>query len=527
MERLKKESDYKEIQSIVNMNLTSPLDEWTEFQKVFTVLGENAITSTLKTTHGNHEIVSKFAKHHNYTIRHEYKIYQSLNCLQSYSPHFSRLYTMLKSKTNKNLKTENPFVIEQNAYGIKNDILLLEYYNKPKFNQYLLNSNVSEKIIFSTIKQVLLALSFAQRKIQFTHYDLHASNIFMERCDKNIVFLYVIDESNQFYIAPRGHFPLIFDYGLSYTCDINNTNLDCILAHTETGHTPNTFDWVCDAKTFLVSVSNTLTESRDSKRSKRFRKLIKRIFSPLNLDWETGWLKSKEKAVSDKMVSLFDKLNKKRSELFRTRTYECLDIIQSLIVLPIEPQDYNDIKLNFNSFLIEWIKIENEFICKPYMLSILKGIVDTANTVRMSYFDEDTRSTSIQTFKESVYNIIASVSKFCRPKSVNFELLLGSLLMLSSNIEGIFYEILIETEQKKNELYSKLMFSSIEQIFACIDVLFQDDFVFKNETEILVFDSIREKTEPFKLSPEQTTCINTLSNLVKGTYIYDLYKSSI
>jgi hypothetical protein len=105
--------------------------------------------------------------------------------------------------------------------------------------------------------------------------------------------------------------------------------------------------------------------------------------------------------------------------------------------------------------------------------------------------------------------------------------MLGSILLLSNDIEGIFFTISNESREKKNKMYDRLMFSSIEQIFASIEVLFQDDFVFKNNTEILIFDSVREKTEQFKLSSNQTNCINQLSNLVKGTYIYDLYKSSI
>ena len=492
---------------------------------VFPFQGENGIAGTI--VYPNGKIVFKYSKYNNYTIRHEYKIYQNLNCLQVYCPHFSRSYGLIQKNTDKKTKTANPFNIEPNTYGIKNDILLIEYYNKPKFNQYLLNPNVSEKIIFSTIKQVLLSLSFAQTKIRFTHYDLHSSNIFMDRCKSNLVFLYVIDEFNQFYVAPRGHYPVIFDYGLSYSTGIDNTSMDCVLTHTETGHTSNVFDWVCDAKTFLVSASKTLLISRDSKKAKRFRKLIKRIFSPLPLDFETGWLKSSEKSAADTVVRLFDKFNKKKSELFRARTYECLDIIQSLIILPLAIQDYTDFKLNFNSFLTEWIKIENEFICKPYMLSILKSIVNTAMQVRMLYFEDESRAMSVQKFKEAVYESIASMSKFCRPKNINFELMLGSLLMLSSNIEGLFYEISNKIEKNKSELYSRLMFSSVEQIFACIDVIFQDDFVFKNDTEIIVFDSIKETTQKFNLSIEQTDCINNLSNLVKGTYIYDLYKSSM
>jgi hypothetical protein len=161
------------------------------------------------------------------------------------------------------------------------------------------------------------------------------------------------------------------------------------------------------------------------------------------------------------------------------------------------------------------------------MLSILKSIVNTAMQVRMLYFEDESRAISVQKFKEAVYESIASMSKFCRPKNINFELMLGSLLMLSSNIEGLFYEISNKIEQNKSELYSRLMFSSVEQIFACIDVIFQDDFVFKNSTEIIVFDSIKETTQKFNLSIEQTDCINNLSNLVKGTYIYDLYKSSM
>jgi hypothetical protein len=161
------------------------------------------------------------------------------------------------------------------------------------------------------------------------------------------------------------------------------------------------------------------------------------------------------------------------------------------------------------------------------MLSILKDIVDSANSLRCSYFDDETRHGSIEFFKEAVYESIEKVSKFCRPKNINFELMLGSILLLSNDIEGIFFTISNESREKKNKMYDRLMFSSIEQIFASIEVLFQDDFVFKNNTEILIFDSVREKTEQFKLSSNQTDCINQLSNLVKGTYIYDLYKSSI
>jgi hypothetical protein len=519
-----------EIQTLCDSNTESKMEDWLLFNSVFSRLGENAIAGLIQTKGENQfKIVFKFSKYINYLSIHEHIIYQSLTSIQSYCPHFSRSYGIISSKTNKNYKAENPFHIEEFSHGITNDILLIEHYdNKPKLNQYLLNPNVSENIIFSAIKQVLLGLCFAQRKIKFVHYDLHASNIFMDRCSPNIVFLYVVDDYNQFYIAPKGHFPIIFDFGFSYTNDVENNNMRCTLAHSNTGHTSNVFDWVVDAKNFLVSVSSTLVKTReDSKKIKKLRNVVKNIFSPLKIALDNGWNKGKNKSASDIIADTFGKLTKIKSELFRSRTYECIDIIQSLIILPFDNQDYTDIKLNYYSFLTEWVKIEKEFISKIYMLSILKDIVDSANSLRSSYFDSETRHGSIDFFKDAVYEAISSVSKFCRPKNINFELMLGSILLLANNIEGIFFTISNESEEEKNKMYSKLMFSSLEQIFASIEVLFQEEFVFKNNTEILIFDSVKENTKKFKLSLSQTECINQLSNLVKGTYIYDLYKSSI
>jgi hypothetical protein len=154
-------------------------------------------------------------------------------------------------------------------------------------------------------------------------------------------------------------------------------------------------------------------------------------------------------------------------------------------------------------------------------------MVDSANTLRSYYFDENTKDGAVKIFREEVYNSIATVSKFCRPKNLNFEVMLGSLFLLARNIEGIYFAISQETEETKKKIYDNLMVSSTEQIFAMLEVIFQDDFQFKNNTEIVIFDSIEETTNKFKLTEAQTDHINSISNLVKGSYIYDLYKGSI
>ena len=527
-----KNTDYKETQSFFNSIEEGKIEDHLQFKNIFPRLGENAIAGLFtaqNNTEKQFEFVFKYSKFMNYLSIHEDMIYRSLNDISAYCPHFSRSYGITPLKTSRNKSVENPFYINQNSYGIVKDTLLIESLNgNPKLNSYILNPKVSDSIIFSAIKQVLLGICIAQRKKQFTHYDLHASNIFMERCDTNLVFLYVIDEHNQFYIAPKGHFPIIFDFGFSYTRDIENNNMRCMLAHTTTGHTSNVFDWVVDAKNFLVSVSYTLVKNRKSKKAKKLRNLIKNIFSPLKIDWDCGWnIGNEDESASEQVVNFLGELKKVKSRLFRSRAFECIDIIQALIILPFEQQDFDDIKENYYSFLTEWVKIENEFQSKPYLLSILKAMVDSANSLRSYYFDESTKDEAVKLFREEVYNSIATVSKFCRPKNLNFDVMLGSLFLLAKNIEGIYFAISEETEQAKKKVYDKLIVSSTDQIFAMIEVLFQDDFQFKNNTEIVIFDSIQETTNKFKLTEEQTEHINNISNLVKGTYIYDLYKGSI
>ena len=85
------------------------------------------------------------------------------------------------------------------------------------------------------------------------------------------------------------------------------------------------------------------------------------------------------------------------STLFEDFDHYCIDLLQSLIILPLEEQDYSQIHKSYTAFLKEWIKIENQITSPFYNLYILKGIVDAARSVRAAYMHTSTRPYQIVT----------------------------------------------------------------------------------------------------------------------------------
>ena len=109
-------------------------------------------------------------------------------------------------------------------------MLLLEYIEKSsKFCNYISSDKVSEDVLFSIIKQTLMGINIAQKYKKFSHYDLHSNNIMIKKCNKNLVFVYKLDEDNQFCVPTFGYYPIIIDFGFSYIENMND-KLDDIIS---------------------------------------------------------------------------------------------------------------------------------------------------------------------------------------------------------------------------------------------------------------------------------------------------------
>ena len=110
----------------------------------------------------------------------------SLTDMKTYCPHFVNIMDYVQNQLMVITKPENPFEITS-KHPIQTDTLLMEFIDGKKLYNMIKNTTISDNIIFSAIKQLLFAISIAQTKKQFTHYDLHSCNVLMKECDPNTV----------------------------------------------------------------------------------------------------------------------------------------------------------------------------------------------------------------------------------------------------------------------------------------------------------------------------------------------------
>lgn len=515
--------EYKNNLSIFKENCTKDINEWLEYVNTFS-RGKQGLVGLLKLKeNSNVQYVFKVSQYINYLVEHESIIMKGLNEL-SYVPHYCKVYGCIKTKINpQNRKEGNPFDLNCDKTITKNVLLMEHLTNAPKFYSYIKSDKISEEIIYSTIKQVLMAVSIAQEKKKLTHYDLHSNNVLMKRCDKDLVFLYVIDEKTQFLTPTHGHYPVIIDYGFSFIENCNDEYLWASLGHTEVGFLSDRFDWVADPKLFLVSVSNELKIYRNNKKSRKFRTIVKNMFHPLNIEWDCGWDATDKYSTSDYLAELLDKYTK-RSEFFRKMEPYCLDILQSLIILPLQEQRYDSLLQAYNAFLDEFIKIEDQIGNHFYLLYVLQSIVNCARKEQMRYHYSDTREEALSSFKYGVYSCLDEVAKFCRPKNINFEKMLCSLLVLGKCIEGVYYFVMENKSFKKEQEYSKLPLKSVNQIYSCLDVNLPDKYEYNDNTVVFMLNCNTSKCIPFKLSKSQIRELNSIHSLSRGTYLYDSIK---
>jgi len=524
-------SGYSELLSYYNNKKSSHWSEWLSYHTTFDKVGKQGLVGlfTLENDEIRKRIVFKLSQHIDYLIRHESVVMRGLNALSAYCPHFCKYIGEIECEVDPRIKKSgNPFDIDGITHPITKEVLLCENIDKSCKLHNLIRATeqaLPENVLYSTIKQVLLAISFAQEKKKFTHYDLHSFNIMMKKCNNDVVFLYVMDKETQYCVPSLGNYPVIIDFGFSYIQDMEDGPLWVTLAHTNAGFMSDRFDWMADPKLFLTTVSREIKEKRKTEKAKVLRRVVKNMFNPLKINWETGWDDFDGISAIEHVTDLIPD-NIKISQLFKDHEPYCMDLIQSLIVLPMEEQDTSSLIQSYQIFLIEWNKIENINTSAFYNLCIFKDVVDAARYVRAAYMDPSTRIDSLRTFKNMCHDAINKVAKFCNPKDIDYEKMLCSLLLFSRSMEGILYNSVKRRMEDKQKQYDKLHIQTTDQIYTTIEVNIPDEYIFNSNTTILVMDSTQNCTDIMELNEEQTKMINNITPVYRGTALYDIHKQT-
>jgi hypothetical protein len=517
-------SGFSELVNCYEKNKHKPWNEWLEYEKSYKS-GKQGLVGTMRVKENNKVICWKVSQYVNSLCEHESTVMRGLNELSSYCPHFCKWIGNIKAMTDpKNRKSGNPFSYNC-KYPVEKTVMLFEQIEGNKFYNHIRSETISEISLYSTVKQVLMATAIAQKDKQFAHYDLHSENIIMKKCKKEVVFLYVLDDdSNQFAVPTYGYYPVIIDFGFSYINNLEDGPLWPSLAHTDAGFMSDRFDWVGDPKLFLVTVSGEIKEKRKTKKAKKLRRIVRNIFSPLSIEWDSGWDDTNSYGAADDISTLIRDYNK-CSSLFEDYDHYCIDIIQTLIIMPLEEQSYKNIGNTFKSFLKEWIKIENEISDPFFNMYILQGVVEAARHVRAAYYTDETRLTAVDDFQKMTYERINKIVKFCKPKNVHFEKLLCSMIVLAQCMEGVLYDSVKSRMKEKQQEYARLPLDSTEQIYGAIAGNLNDSYEYSDSTKVFIFDCVRQETGMLSITKEQAEQINDTEHLCIGPMLYDFYKT--
>jgi hypothetical protein len=201
-----------------------------------------------------------------------------------------------------------------------------------------------------------------------------------------------------------------------------------------------------------------------------------------------------------------------------------VDLIQSLIVLPLQEQSYKHINKSFRAFLDEFVKIEEEIGNPFYSLYVLKGIVDVARDVRADYYTKDYRSDAVKHFQNCVYDRVDKVAKYCRLKGVHFEKMLCGLLCLARNMEGVMYDVIYARMKKKHKQYAKLPLQTIEQMYAVLEFNIPDKYKFNENSTVMVMNCVDDTCSIMELTEDERDIVNETDSICRGTELYQLFQ---
>lgn len=490
-----------------------------KFKELFPDHGVSGITGicTHKIGAKNVPVVFKIPKHVGFAAEHEFNVMYNLNNIRSYCPNFCNTFGMLRlpigltelysdsesegdseddsESESENKLQRNPFELENSGNTLAT-VLFVEYIGDIKtmksvsFDKFLDKNMFDTKLVYSQLCQILLALETAQISDKFTHYDLHLDNIYMKKCNKDKVIVYVIKDK-QYTIPTYGYYPVIIDMGISYIDVFEGHQMTSHTDHYKYGFQSALFDRLNDVHHLMFAFrhnifSNVLYrvskfKNQPKKYDELFKKYkfilnkIKKIFSPIRIHRRHGW-----KILKYDIQDQIEKFIEKNTDCFKIKGFDdvsdkFLSILNGLIILPFKATNIDE--KEFRTSMEYIVKEVMKFDHGEHQEDDL-NVHDTLKQFVVAYVSNqsdkqsiDEKQTNKINYKQLWENIKRTLSKEVKGKTADMEGLFKHFKVVSLFLSGFYYKLTQEHAEIINEAYKKI------DIKSPIDMV---DYIYKN-----------------------------------------------
>lgn len=441
--------------------------------------------------------------------RQEYVIANGLLKSCSHLPNFLRPISYIKNHFVSKDKCSNPFDIENtiNKHKISCvDVTVYEYIKEKLTLWNVLTSKVYESHkVESIIMQTCLAVICAQHNSKFVHNDLHANNILLIECCKNLKILYRLEicgEEKLFVVPTYGLIPIIIDYGFSYSDECKNMSLECIDSDNY-GLITYKFDSISDFIRFFVVLKGTV-------KNKKLVQTLDKMFYSLPISMRTSWEKIVDKDscyyTEEIFKSAYGYSKFQKEKLLANQIHR---LLHRTIILPLKycEEDENiDLKTSLIVMLDEWGNIEKWFKYNYEKVYVFRELTDAVRKYKNNL------DKIIQNVNVSVKNILGDDI----PLNLNWKLLVQSINASSRAMEVILYKRIKYLESKRKKyLYSYL--KSGEHMFNRIlkDIYTPNKVDIKCGDFMLLIDNKEKVNAIIKISEEGVYTESQLYNIFK------------
>jgi hypothetical protein len=499
--------------------------------------------------------IYKFSSNLNMLATHEYNIMSSLKTINHITPYFTSCYELVNIPVNQNFKEDdNPFELKT-KYKYLVDVCISEYVeNARKLTSFIRHSKqVCDNIIVSIIKQILISLLMAHNSCNFTHYDIHSENIFVQKCSYNDVFVWY-DKTNSIpYVIPSlGYLPRIIDYGFSYSDGVKGTNITSPLDFMREGYFSIHPDKFVDFKIFLISILEDLYHYRSKGYLFTYlRRIVKKIYKDTDVDWESGWFVDKKSSAS-KFLYEHMANNEKYLQLINSSPtieehfYSILEYFQLLIKTPLDsdplpdksmPELFEEFVFGFKEFLKHFIKLEhlfednnkkeNEYETNPDMgLYIIRQSIQFIIQTREEYLNEATTKSAVRKFQNLLFESICSNKKLHFPK-INYEKYIASIYIMVNVFHSLLYREYKYRCQFVENQYATLPVDNSNDILYIINHYLDVPYHYTTDTRLIVMDEFKKVSSAFNLTQDQCNQINETKEVVdRNKVIYEFIQNS-